>query len=350
MNAPRLRESNSEFRGNGVDADGEIDEEEIEFDETAIPEEDEGSLGEEQDVAAPWREADIGTQSSGTERHTPSSADLDAISRYLREIGFHSLLTADEEKELGRRIQRGDEAARCRMIECNLRLVVNIARSHTGRGVALLDLIEEGNLGLMQAVERFDPERGCRFSTYASWWIRQAVGRAVVNQGRTVRLPIQVAQELSSFVKTDQALSQSLGRSATTGELAAATGFTAGRIEELRALRARSVSADAPIDGENGMALLENIGDGGEGDPWRSVGADELQKLLGAWLGELPERHREVIERRYGLNGFERMTLERAGQELGLTRERVRQLQLTAIRRLKQQLAGAGITREAFPD
>jgi RNA polymerase nonessential primary-like sigma factor len=281
---------------------------------------------------------------------SPRHEDIDVINLYLREIGFHSLLKAEEERALARRLRQGDEAARRRMIECNLRLVVKIARAYTGRGVLLLDLIEEGNIGLMQAVEKFDPERGCRFSTYATWWIRQAVERATINQGRTVRLPVHVARELYSCFRAEQALHQTLGRAPSARELAAKSGIGAERIERLRNYRARAVSVDAPLDEQLGLTLMESLASTAGDDPSRHAGTHQLARMINVWLAELPQKQREVIERRFGLNGLERMTLDDAGRAMQLTRERVRQLQVMAMRKLKRKVAEAGIGGEALSD
>jgi len=280
----------------------------------------------------------------------PSSAELDVTNLYLREIGFHALLTADEEIALGRGVQAGDEQARQRMIEANLRLVVKVARGYVGRGVALLDLIEEGNLGLMHAVTKFDPDRGCRFSTYATWWIRQAVERAVINQGRTVRLPIHVARELANYVRTEQALRRELARTPTMSEISERTGFSTEQIAKLRRIRERSVSVDAPLDDSGGHVLLDCLNDDRAENPRDFACAEELSALIKGWLDELSPRHREVIEMRFGINGRERLTLEHVGQALGLTRERVRQVQIAAMRRLRRKLNMAGISREVLLD
>lgn len=288
----------------------------------------------------------------GRERNSsnPSSAELNVTNLYLREIGFHVLLTAEEEVALGRGVQAGDEQARQRMIEANLRLVVKVARGYVGRGVPLLDLIEEGNLGLMHAVTKFDPERGCRFSTYATWWIRQAVERAVINQGRTVRLPIHVARELSSYVRAEQTLRRELARTPTTREVSERTGFNSEQIAKLRRIRERSVSVDAPLDDTGGHVLLDCLDDDQAKNPRDCACADELSALIKGWLEELSPRHREVIEMRFGINGCERLTLEHVGQALGLTRERVRQVQIAAMRRLRRKLNMAGISREVLLD
>lgn len=280
----------------------------------------------------------------------PSGEDIDVTNLYLREIGFHPLLTPEQEIYLSRRLRRGDEEARRRMIESNLRLVVKIARVYTGRGVPLLDLIEEGNLGLMHAVGKFDPERGCRFSTYATWWIRESVERATINQGRTVRLPVHVARELYACMRADQLLRQSLERAPTAKEIAAETGFTAERIEWLRSIRERAISVDAPLDEQLGISLVESLVDERGEDPSRRALSQQLAQMINAWLAEIPPKQREVIERRFGLNGFERMTLEGVGRDMGLTRERVRQLQVAAMRKLKRIMAEAGIGGEALAD
>ncbi len=281
---------------------------------------------------------------------TQNSEDIDVTGLYLKEIGFHPLLTPEQEVELSLRLREGDEEARRRMIESNLRLVVNIARAYTGREVPLLDLIEEGNLGLMHAVEKFDPARGCRFSTYATWWIRQAVERATINQGRTVRLPVHITRELYACMRAEQLLRQSLERTPSAKELAAETGFSAERIEWLRSIRECAVSVDAPLDEQLGITLMENLADDGGEDPSRCAGTHQLAQMINVWLAEIPVKQREVIERRFGLNGFERMTLEAVGQDMDLTRERVRQLQVAAMRKLRRIITGAGISCEALPD
>ncbi len=357
--APRLRKESTAVREDNSEPDWEREPEDTVVDtpsaDGADSADDAADAADDEPEETALATAWFDTQGEPEEKtarapQTPSSADLDATNLYLRDIGFHSLLTSEQEVDLSRRAHRGEEAARQRMIECNLRLVVKVARGYMGRGVPLLDLIEEGNLGLMHAVDKFDPERGCRFSTYATWWIRQAVERAVINQGRTVRLPIHVARELSCYVRTEQKLRQVLGRTPTASEVAEQTGLAPERIQRLRRIRERAVSVDAPVDGQPGLALLDSMADGGANDPSRGAGAQELARLMREWMTDLPARQRDVIERRFGLNGTERMTLESIGSELGLTRERVRQLQIAAIRRLRRQLVLAGVTREALPD
>lgn len=280
----------------------------------------------------------------------PRREDIDIIDLYLREIGFHALLTAQEERELSRRLLRGDEVARRRMIESNLRLVVKIARSYTGRGVLLADLIEEGNLGLMQAVEKFDPERGYRFSTYATWWIRQAVERSTIKQGRTVRLPVHVARELYACIRVEQQLRQSLGRRPTSSEIAATMQLSTDRVEWLRNYRKQAVSVDVPFDDQLGITLVESLADENGEDPSRHAGTRQLATMINGWLADLPDRQRDVIELRFGLNGAERLTLDGVGYRLDLTRERVRQLQVSAMRRLKRLMTIDGVSCKSLPD
>ena len=323
-----------------VDADDDIDDAENDAAETLLA----------KALASVEERSAAQAQSRERPTHTPSAAELDVTNLYLREIGFHTLLTAEEEIALGRGVQAGDEPARQRMIEANLRLVVKVARGYVGRGVPLLDLIEEGNLGLMHAVTKFDPDRGCRFSTYATWWIRQAVERAVINQGRTVRLPIHVARELASYVRAEQALRRELARTPTTREVSERTGFSTEQIAKLRRIRERSVSVDAPLDDTGGHVLLDCLNDDQAENPRDCACAEELSTLIKGWLEELSPRHREVIEMRFGINGRERLTLEHVGQALGLTRERVRQVQIAAMRRLRRKLNMAGISREVLLD
>ncbi len=297
---------------------------------------------------AQWEERGSPHVPDALPQRLPNKDDINVIDLYLRDIGFHSLLTGEEERELARRLRRGDEAARRKMIECNLRLVVKIARAYTGRGVLLLDLIEEGNIGLMQAVEKFDPERGCRFSTYATWWIRQAVERATINQGRTVRLPVHVAREIYAYIRADHALCQSLGRAPCANEIARKTGLSLERVEWLRNYRARAVSVDAPLDEQVGFTLMESLAD--DDEPSHRAGTQQLAQMINLWLADLPAKQREVIERRFGLNGVERMTLDDVGRCMHLTRERVRQLQVMAMRSLRRKVVEAGIGNEALAD
>ncbi|HXG28197.1 MAG TPA: RNA polymerase sigma factor RpoS [Nevskiales bacterium] len=276
--------------------------------------------------------------------------DLDATQLYLSEIGFVPLLTAEEEVELGRRARRGDPAARKRMIESNLRLVVKIARRYLGRGLPLLDLIEEGNLGLMRAVEKFDPELGYRFSTYATWWIRQTIERGIINQGRTVRLPIHVIRRINAYVRANRRLAQDLEREPHLDEIAALFDRSLDEVERMRSLREPIASVDSGQGEDGDWALLDSLSDENLPGPADLIEMEDMRAVLDRWLQALSEKQRRVIELRFGLDGSERATLEEVGAELGVTRERVRQIQVEAMRRLRQLLIKAGITRETLQE
>jgi RNA polymerase sigma factor (sigma-70 family) len=261
---------------------------------------------------------------------------------YLREISDIPLLSREEEVELARRVAVGDEAAKQRLIESNLRLVVQVARRYLNRGLPLSDLIEEGNLGLMRAVEKFDPSRGVRFATYATWWIRQAVSRALANQARTVRLPIHVQILLGRYVKEQQRLTQVLGRPPSAAELAKALGTTEEQVGELEELRQQPLSLDAPAP-----SATRRLGDV-IADPTTDP-ATALTRLfreraeLVAVLDDLAPNERTVLRRRFGLEGDEPETLEAIGQRLGLSRERVRQIESGGLRKLRALLGARGI-------
>jgi RNA polymerase nonessential primary-like sigma factor len=256
-----------------------------------------------------------------------------STSAYLREIGLIDLLDASEEWALAERVQRGDADARRRMIEANLRLVVTVARSHVGRGVPLMDLIEEGNLGLIHAVEKFDPERRLRFSTYAMWWIRQSVQHAVMHHGRTVRVPVHVLRELAQVLRCERELTASHGRSPALDELARAVGKAPRAVTERFRAGERISSLDAPFSEHDERALIGQLA-GGE-DSHAGAMADASGGRLASWLAQLGERHRLVVERRFGLDGAPLQSLAEIARELGITRERVRQIQEDALRRLR---------------
>ncbi len=292
-------------------------------------------------------------KSSSTESKTAareecdaSSKSLDATQLYLGEIGFSPLLTAEEEVLYARRALRGDEAARKRMIESNLRLVVKISRRYSNRGLALLDLIEEGNLGLIRAVEKFDPERGFRFSTYATWWIRQTIERALMNQTRTIRLPIHVVKELNIYLRTARELSQKLDHEPTAEEIAAQLDIPVEDVSKMLRLNERISSVDTPIGGDGEKALLDIIPDANNSDPEVSTQDDDIKSSLIHWLEELNPKQKEVLARRFGLLGYEPSTLEEVGREIGLTRERVRQIQVEGLRRLREVLIKQGLNME----
>lgn len=273
---------------------------------------------------------------------------MDATRLYLNEIGASKLLTADEEVALSRRAQRGDGAARKRMIESNLRLVVKIARRYMNRGLALLDLIEEGNLGLIRAVEKFDPERGFRFSTYATWWIRQTIERAIMNQTRTIRLPIHVVKEINVYLRAARKLSQHLDHEPSTEEIAQMLDKPTSEVKRMLGLNERVTSVDTPYGKDADKPLLETIPDEMTPDPAARIQYEGLQANLEHWLAKLSDKQREVVERRFGLHGYENSTLEEVANELGVTRERVRQIQLDAMRRLREILEKDGFSVETL--
>lgn len=287
----------------------------------------------------------------GKSRSKASPIPHDATSLYLGDIGIADLLTAEEEKLFARRIREGDESARHRMIESNLRLVVKIARHYINRGLPLLDLIEEGNLGLIHAVKKFDPERGFRFSTYATWWIRQTIERAIMNQSRTVRLPIHIIKEINSVLRAARNLRQSQESQPTAAEIAAYLERDVKDVERLIALHERvTIGSTGPAGSEDERGILEALPAATEAEPPQCAQNESVCKLLDRWVWELSDKQRAVVERRFGLHGFRRLTLEEIGREIGVTRERVRQIQIEALRNLRSMLESHGIDSCAVLD
>ncbi len=278
--------------------------------------------------------------------NTRRSSDADPTRLYLKEIEVSPLLTAEEEVYYSRLSLQGDNSARDKMIECNLRLVVKIARRYMNRGLALLDLIEEGNLGLIRAVEKFDPERGFRFSTYATWWIRQTIERGLMNQTRTIRLPIHVIKELNTYLRAARKLTQELNREATPEDVARLLKKPAKDVEKMFKLADRVSSFDIPMGGDGERPLLDIIPDDSNTDPSSILQDENVIQHLDSWLDELDEKQRDVVVRRFGLRNHPRGTLEEVGQELGVTRERVRQIQMDALRKLRRILEHSGYSRE----
>mgnify|MGYP006072974453 FL=1 len=272
---------------------------------------------------------------------------LDATQLYLNEIGFSPLLTAEEEVHFSRMALRGEEAGRKRMIESNLRLVVKISRRYVNRGLSLLDLIEEGNLGLIRAVEKFDPERGFRFSTYATWWIRQTIERAIMNQTRTIRLPIHVVKELNVYLRAARELTQKLDHEPTPEEIAELLDRPVADVKRMLRLNERVASVDTPLGADSDKSLLDTIPDIHVSDPAEMLQDDDMKASISEWIGELTEKQREVVARRFGLRGYETSTLEEVGREIGLTRERVRQIQVEALKRLRDILEKQGLSSES---
>jgi RNA polymerase nonessential primary-like sigma factor len=273
---------------------------------------------------------------------------MDATRLYLNEIGFSPLLTAEEEVFYARQAQNGQEEGRKRMIESNLRLVVKIARRYMNRGLALLDLIEEGNLGLIRAVEKFDPERGFRFSTYATWWIRQTIERAIMNQTRTIRLPIHVVKEINLYLRAARHLAQDLEREPGAEEIASLLDKPINEVKRMLGLNERVTSVDTPIGDDEDRMLLDAIPDESNADPSMLLQDENIHHNLELWLSKLNDKQREVVERRFGLHGYERSTLEEVGQEIGVTRERVRQIQMDALKRLREILESEGFSEDTL--
>lgn len=271
--------------------------------------------------------------------------NLDVTQLYLSEIGYSPLLTAEEEVFFSRKALKGDEASRKRMIESNLRLVVKISRRYLNRGLSLLDLIEEGNLGLIRAVEKFDPERGFRFSTYATWWIRQTIERAIMNQTRTIRLPIHVVKELNVYLRAARELTQKLDHEPTPEEIADLLDRPVADVQKMLKLNERMSSIDSPMGGmDSDKSLVEVLADNQHIGPEEERQVSDVLHNIDMWLNELNEKQREVIARRFGLRGYEPSTLEDVGAEIGLTRERVRQIQVESLRKLRLMLDKQGLT------
>ncbi len=273
---------------------------------------------------------------------------LDATQLYLNEIGYSPLLTADEEKHYARLARSGNDDGRRRMIESNLRLVVKISRRYINRGLTLLDLIEEGNLGLIRAVEKFDPERGFRFSTYATWWIRQTIERAIMNQTRTIRLPIHVVKELNVYLRAARELTQKLDHEPSAEEIADMLDRPAADVKRLLGLNERVTSVDTPVGPDSDRAVVDTIADAAVCDPSQLLQESDIKDSIASWLDELSEKQREVVSRRFGLRGYESSTLEEVGREIGLTRERVRQIQVEALRRLRSIMETQGLSGDSL--
>jgi RNA polymerase nonessential primary-like sigma factor len=290
--------------------------------------------------------SDTTGKQTGSPRRTDGSSDPTRI--YLNEIGIWPLLTPSEEVKFARRIQKGDEAARHRMIESNLRLVVKIARRYINRGLPLLDLIEEGNLGLIHSVKKFDPERGYRFSTYATWWIRQTIERAIMNQSRTVRLPIHVIKEINACLRAARSLRQAQDSQPSAAEIADYLDKDVADVERLLALHERVTICSSSADDER--APLDCLPAERDEEPAECAQQDRVNAILDAWILKLSDKQRAVVERRFGLHGQRRLTLEEIGREIGVTRERVRQIQLDALKNLRSMMESHGIYGDSMLD
>ena len=272
----------------------------------------------------------------------------DPVRMYLKEIGKIPLLSTEEEIELAKKIQMGDEDAKQRLAEANLRLVVSIAKRYVGRGMQFLDLIQEGNLGLIKAVEKFDYTKGYKFSTYATWWIRQTIERAIMNQTRTIRLPIHIVKELNVYLRTARELSHKLDHEPSAEEIAEQLDKPVDDVSRMLRLNERITSVDTPLGGDSEKALLDILADEKDNGPEDTTQDDDMKQSIVKWLFELNAKQREVLARRFGLLGYEAATLEDVGREIGLTRERVRQIQVEGLRRLREILQGQGLNIEAL--
>jgi RNA polymerase nonessential primary-like sigma factor len=274
----------------------------------------------------------------------------DTTQRYLNQIGSRPLLTAPQELDYATRAKAGDFAARQKMIEHNLRLVVSIAKHYINRGVVLLDMIEEGNLGLMRAIDKFEPERGFRFSTYATWWIRQSIERAIMNQARTVRLPVHMVRELNQILRAKYHLEAHHhdGKDATIEDIAHLLGRQVDEVQDIMILAEHPTSLDAPLDNDPQSSLMDMLPSDSDHSPDASAEQHEMEGLVRDWLNNLPEKQRAVVMRRFGLDNDDPATLETLADEMGITRERVRQIQQEALAKLKRAMASHGIVRESF--
>ncbi len=329
-----------EFKSETVEKpETKVDEvEDVSLEESELPDIEEEVCEEETETTA--AAAKVATDDAYADKNA------DATRIYLSEIGFSPLLSAEEEVYYARLAKKGDESGRRRMIESNLRLVVKIARRYMNRGLPLLDLIEEGNLGLIRAVEKFDPERGFRFSTYATWWIRQTIERAIMNQTRTIRLPIHVIKEINSFLRVSRKLAQSLDHEPTAEEIAEAVDRPVDEVKKMLGLNERISSVDTPIGKDADRTLVDSIADDTNPDPSRLLQEEDIMSHIEEWLSQLNEKQQAVIVRRFGLHGYSKSTLEQVGNEIGVTRERVRQIQIDALKKLREILERTGFSEE----
>ncbi len=312
--------------------------------------EDDGEPGGEDDVEAGFEEihelrARL-DELKHAEAESAADAGVDSLRLYLQSIGRVPLLSGAEEVALARRIERGDVAAKQQMVEANLRLVVSIAKGYMGRGLTFLDLIQEGSLGLIRAVEKFDYRRGYKFSTYATWWIRQAVTRAIADKARTIRIPVHMAEKLNKVVHAERHLIQKLGREPTPLEIARELELPASEVREIQRMAQQPISLEKPVGEEDDSALADFVEDAAAESPFE-IASDSLRReSVGRVLAVLPRREREVLEMRYGITGERSRTLEEVGNAFNITRERVRQIENRTLKKL-QTLPEAQLLREA---
>ncbi len=305
--------------------------------------------------------AHAGQEEAALEGPAPGSVDelksvlqaelsTDTTQHYLNRIGAKPLLTAEQEVHHATLAKAGDFAARQKMIEHNLRLVVSIAKHYINRGVVLLDLIEEGNIGLMRAIDKFEPERGFRFSTYATWWIRQSIERAIMNQARTVRLPVHMVRELNQVLRAKYHLEAQHhdGKEASAEDIASLVGRPVEEVQDILALSEHATSLDAPLDNDPQTSLMDMLPDEGDVSPDSRAEQHEMTLLVRDWMQKLPDKQRVVVMRRFGLDNDDPATLETLAEEMGVTRERVRQIQQEALVKLKRAMAARGVVRDSL--
>ena len=293
---------------------------------------------EEVAAATAVGDSDEGESQVPRERERSSSDGDTAIKLYLREIGQVKLLTPEEEIKLAARIKKGDKKAREQMIKANLRLVVKIARDYEGIGLPLLDLISEGNIGLMKAVERFDPAKGGKLSTYGSWWIKQSIKRALGNQSKTIRLPVHLVDKISKMRRTAMRLQEELGREPNDEELGEELGISAARVAQMRMAAIRPASLDAPIGDEDSNNFAEVVQDEAADTPYEKLEEKTVTKMLQEMVKTLDHREATILRARFGLDGSPQKTLEEVGAKFGVTRERVRQIQNIALKKLRKMI------------
>ncbi len=279
-----------------------------------------------------------GTESSSTPGRRDSYDGDTAYRLYLREIGEVALLTVQEEIDLAARIKAGDRKARDHMIKANLRLVVKIAHDYENYGLPLLDLINEGNIGLMKAVERFDPSKGGKLSTYAAWWIKQAIKRALANQGKTIRLPVHLVDKIARMRRVSAQLEELFGREATDEEIAEEMGITAARVAQWRTAAIRPAQLDAPVGDDESNSLKDIVADEKQATPYRELEDKTIRDMLEKMIETLDAREQNILRKRFGYDGSEGLTLEEIGVEYGVTRERIRQIEAVALKKLRRMI------------